>query len=205
MLAGVESFKGEDMSDNTPSATETNTSQAQHMPSAKDASSLSTSKSSRKRLSMPRIPMDGAISSLDSHLAAMHVHSPRIPMDEGYERPLMSIEKSATDVEEPTEDKDTKVEGKEQNVKVNELTSDENVINNSSGAKSPVIDIEPSEVPLPDSPVIDTASETPDVPPSLVVSSSTRKQYSADVLIPLLIFSVVKSNPPMLISNLRLV
>jgi len=32
---------------------------------------------------------------------------------------------------------------------------------------------------------------------------SSRKQYSADVLLPLLIFSVVKSNPPMLISNLR--
>ncbi|KAF9337965.1 hypothetical protein BG006_001066 [Podila minutissima] len=203
MLAGVESFKGEDTSDTTPSATETNTSQAQHMPSTKDASSLTTSKSSLKRLSMPRIPMDGAIPSQDSHLAAMHVHSPRIPMDEGYKRPSMRIEKIATDVEEPTEDKDTKVEGKEQNVKVNEHTSDENAINNSNGAKSPVIDIEPSEAPLPDSPVIDTAFETPDVLPSLVVSSSTRKQYSADVLIPLLIFSVVKSNPPMLISNLR--
>ncbi|KAG0343062.1 hypothetical protein BG000_009381 [Podila horticola] len=166
MLAGVESFKGEDMSDNnTPNATEAGASLSQHLPSAKDASSLSASKSSRKRLSMPRIPMDGDISRLDPDQASMHVHSPIIPMDEGYEQPSMSIEVSATDVKEPTEDS-IKVEGKEQDVNDKEQTFDDNGINKFNGAKSPVIDIKPSEIPLP---------------------------YSADVLIPLLIFSVVKS------------
>ncbi|KAG0084236.1 hypothetical protein BGZ93_001334 [Podila epicladia] len=202
MLAGAESFKSEEASDNTPSAAETDASQSQHGPSAKDASSLSTSKSSRKRLSMPRIPMDGVIPRLDPNLAAVHMHAPRIPMDEIYERPSMSIDESATNAEEPTEDKDIKVESKEQNVKVNEHTFDENATNNSSEPRRAVIDIKPSEVPLPDSPMIDTASETYAVPLSLDVSISARKQYSADVLIPLLIFSVVKSNPPMLISNL---
>ncbi|KAG0011627.1 hypothetical protein BGZ82_002945, partial [Podila clonocystis] len=203
MLAGVEPFKGEVMSDNTPSATETNASLSPHVPSAKDASSLPASKSSRKRSSMPRIPMDGTISRLDPDLVAIHVHSPRIPMDEGYERPSVSVEESATDVEESTEDEDIKVEDKEKNIKGSEQPSDENAINKSSGANSPVTNVKPSEVPLPDSPAIDTASETPAMPPSPAVSSSTRKQYSADVLIPLLIFSVVKSNPHMLISNLR--
>lgn len=199
MLAGVESSKGEDISDNPPSATETDASLSQRMPSTKDASSLPTTKSSSKRLSMSRIPMDEVFSRLDPNQATVCVHSPRIPMDEGYERPSLSIDECAAEVDEPTKDKGIIVEDQELDVKKEEQTDD---IDKTSEAKSSVVDVKPSEVPLPDSPAIDQVSETP-VSSSTLLSSPTRKQYSADVLIPLLIFSVVKSNPPMLISNLR--
>lgn len=199
MLAGVESSRGEDVSNNFPSAAETDASLSQCVPSAKDGSSLSTTESSSKSLSMPRIPMDGVIPRLDPSQATVHVHSPRIPMDEGYERPSLGIEECAAEVDEPTKDKVVMVEDQKQDVKKEEKTDD---IDTTSEAKSSVVDIKPSEVPLPDSPVIDHVLETP-VSSFALLSSSTRRQYSADVLIPLLIFSVVKSNPPMLISNLR--
>jgi len=198
MLAGVESSKGEDISDNPPSATETDASLSQRVPSTKDISSLATTKSSSKRLSMSRIPMDEVFSRLDPNQATVCEHSPRIPMDEGFERPLLSIDECAAEVDEPTKDKGVIVEDQELDVK-EEQTDD---IDKTSEAKSSVVDVKPSEVPLPDSPAIDQVSETP-VSSSALLSSPTRKQYSADVLIPLLIFSVVKSNPPMLISNLR--
>ncbi|KAF9987971.1 hypothetical protein BGZ75_010236 [Mortierella antarctica] len=202
-----------------------------------------------KRLSMPKILMDGVIPRADSVASISGSRSPKIPMDEGFERSSMaaieaasedtpSIEttrdrtNSTTDAEEKAEQvedaEDSK--GKEKVVDVPTKDSPERITSGDaakmgveeSKEEKAANDINPAEIELPKSPEPNTStmpsittpedgaaeaepaeSTTGTKVPSQAPPSSSRKQYSADVLLPLLIFSVVKSNPPMLISNLR--
>ncbi|KAG9320017.1 hypothetical protein KVV02_004311 [Mortierella alpina] len=202
-----------------------------------------------KRLSMPKILMDGVIPRADSVASISGSRSPKIPMDEGFERSSMSVNEavsedttsiemtrdrtnSTTDAKEKAKQVEDAEESKVKEEVVDVPTQDSpEQITSGDAAKMGVeagkeeeaaSDINPAEIELPKSP----ESNTPTMPsiiapkddaavveptesvsgttvPSQAPPSSSRKQYSADVLLPLLIFSVVKSNPPMLISNLR--
>ncbi|KAF9176875.1 hypothetical protein BGZ50_009503 [Haplosporangium sp. Z 11] len=189
-------------------------------------------KSKSKRFSMPKIPMDGDIPTENS--VEPEPRLPRIPMDEGYERPSQALSGVATEdtipsvsdkehvpqVQESSEE--TKNDNADKDVKdgAAEKSVEEDKMESQTAATEQ--DINPADIALPPSPldtpsilspvIPDTAfdatekdTETPAVsstslPPS---SAPSKKQYSADVILPLLIFCVVKSNPPMLISNLR--
>lgn len=168
-----------------------------------------------KRRSMPKILMDGVIPRATSDASLSGAHSPKILMDEGFERPVPVNENVGNNNETA-------------------LTTDSGPKEDASNIKNNAIEVDPASVELPKSPAVegsasisvvsedakeagnaDSAQERKNqvVSPSLEMSvfaseelatlPPTRKQYSADVLLPLLIFSVVKSNPPMLISNLR--
>ncbi|KAG0341365.1 hypothetical protein BG004_006047 [Podila humilis] len=174
-----------------------------------------------KRLSMPRILMDGDLPRAEPDPTTILVHSPRIPMDEGYERPSLSMdeprrhdehEQNPEQLELKSDDPVNSPELADTPVLAECLSSSEGASTSTSTETEPSAtsvtstDINPTDVPLPDSPFVEAVEESPKTPsatPSIASSVATRKQYSADVLIPLLIFSVVKSNPPMLISNLR--
>lgn len=176
-----------------------------------------------KRLSMPKIMMDGDIPRVNSPLSP-GVRQARIPMDEGYERRSQADDDESASrpvsVAETAETKDAAVASSSPGVEQKQdNTKDE--------AKSDTtIEVNPANVELPMSPApVEESSALSIVVPEVVeaapasaatkaeptavadgalpVLPSPRKQYSADVLLPLLIFSVVKSNPPMLISNLR--
>ncbi|KAI7819074.1 hypothetical protein BC939DRAFT_271555 [Gamsiella multidivaricata] len=144
----------------------------------------------------------------------------KVPMDEGYDRPSlpsMDGDKEEGSVAETTEERALESNVSESKDTVQEADSDEK--------KLTATDVSPADVALPLSPVPNEAAmpsitvpEISATPPVADAASGTtsgtaaspssqsvspKKQYSADVLLPLLIFSVVKSNPPMLISNLR--
>ncbi|KAF9963843.1 hypothetical protein BGZ70_007157 [Mortierella alpina] len=211
-----------------------------------------------KRLSMPKILMDGVIPRADSGASISGSRSPKIPMDEGFERSSMSVNEaaseetssstettgdrrtSATNVKEKAEQVEDAEGSKAEDGPVNvpsevsreRITSDDAAKVAAEDGKNGVEDgneekgtkdINPAEIELPKSPepstptipsliapeeqvaVAESAESTSGTKVSLsqAPQPSSRKQYSADVLLPLLIFSVVKSNPPMLISNLR--
>ncbi|KAF9430559.1 hypothetical protein BGZ76_000797 [Entomortierella beljakovae] len=181
-------------------------------PSSSTTDSTSPDKLENKRFSLPKIPMDGVVPRIDASGSTSSL--PKIPMDEGYDRPSQGDDKQDKDVAESvvnesepqTEKKDTK---EEQQSPMVESDTDK--------AKSPSIETNPANIALPTSPspqsgsipslVIsgfdtETTDTNGDAKPAVSLSPSPKRQYSADVLLPLLIFSVVKSNPPMLISNL---
>lgn len=166
-----------------------------------------------KRTSMPKILMDGVIPRANSDVSLSGARSPKIMMDEGFERPF-SLGGKDIETEEQT------------------LANDKVLKEDTSKSDRAVGEVDPASVELPKSPaleepagvsivlpeavtedadagsqeeaiVTDSTSGTESTAEKLAALPSTRKQYSADVLLPLLIFSVVKSNPPMLISNLR--
>ncbi|KAF9427444.1 hypothetical protein BGZ94_004886 [Podila epigama] len=176
--------------------------------------------SANRRHSMPRIPMDEDIRSLEPDQKALHVHSPIIMMDEGYDKPALRTTDdesvpilSESGIKQP-------VIGQSKNVQVGEgVTTTEsfaeqvesdNTLSKSNCTGSGVTDkmdkvdksidqdVDPAQIPLPSSPILEATKP-------LTQNNGARKHYSADVLLPLLIFSVVKSNPPMLISNLRFI
>ncbi|KAF9920620.1 hypothetical protein FBU30_009541 [Linnemannia zychae] len=170
--------------------------------------------------SMPKIMMDGEIPLIIPPKSS-DLRQPKIPMDEGYERRSQADDDGDTSRPESTmETTDTTEAGSSNAAEV--LQKQDDKINNS---KEIVVEVNPANIELPPTPVLANESSTlstavPEIvetPPEsteiktgqtpteidLSASASSRKQYSADVLLPLLIFSVVKSNPPMLISNLR--
>ena len=189
---------------------------------AESKPSLPTS-SKNKRLSMPKIMMDGDIPRVDSPLSP-GVRQARIPMDEGYERRSqadddesisrpMSVAETAETTEATVASSSPDAEHKQDSTK-DEAKSDSTTEVNPANVELPMspTPVEESSTPsivVPE--IIETApasTATKTEPAAvaddaLLVLPSSRKQYSADVLLPLLIFSVVKSNPPMLISNLR--
>ncbi|GJJ72017.1 hypothetical protein EMPS_04374 [Entomortierella parvispora] len=187
-----------------------------------EASKLSTAKETEikssinsKRTSMPKILMDGVIPRANSDVSLSGARSPKIMMDEGFERPF-SLDEKNDETEEPP-------------LTSNKIPEEENPKTDNT-----VDEVDPASVELPKSPALEEPAGVSMVLPKTTVENtdgdtqeeivvadsasasgavfatekptaiqSTRKQYSADVLLPLLIFSVVKSNPPMLISNLR--
>ncbi|KAF9278264.1 hypothetical protein BGZ88_000707 [Linnemannia elongata] len=176
-----------------------------------------------KRLSMPKIMMDGDIPRINSPLSP-GVRQARIPMDEGYEhRSQADDDESAS---QPVPVAET-AETTEAAVAISSPDAEQKQDSTKDEAKKDTTtDINPANVELPMSPApVEESSTLSIVVPEVVeaapastatktestaaadsplpVLPSSRKQYSADVLLPLLIFSVVKSNPPMLISNLR--
>ncbi|KAF9347686.1 hypothetical protein BGX26_000848 [Mortierella sp. AD094] len=178
------------------------------------AKSPAATNSSSKRISLPKIPMDGVIPRLDAPGSALSAISPRIPMDEGYDKPVQDG-KQETSIEGTKESATVRDETLPSENKVTEAKEEKKDTEKEDSATTAV---KPENIELPTSP----APESTPVP-SLVISvsdatastavtettataasssASPRKQYSADVLLPLLIFSVVKCNPPMLISNL---
>lgn len=195
-----------------------------------------------KRMSMPKILMDGVIPRAGFEASISGSRSPKIPMDEGFERPSMSINEAvpedissietsgdqsnnATDANVAAEHVEGAKENNADKEAVDVPTEDTPGRSTSEDtaeveASKVTKDINPAEIELPRSPEVDTAAVPSVITPEEQVvkesaessgtkvslpapQSSPRKQYSADVLLPLLIFSVVKSNPPMLISNLR--
>ncbi|KAF9170095.1 hypothetical protein BGX20_009444 [Mortierella sp. AD010] len=182
---------------------------------SESAKSPVTADSSSKRISLSKIPMDGVIPRLDASGSAVSAISPTIPMDQGYDKPSQDRDEKETSIDGVKEATTVQDEVPPSENKVTEATEEKKDIEKEDSATAAV---KPENIELPTSP----APETTPVP-SLVVSvsdattstavtettatavpssASSRKQYSADVLLPLLIFSVVKSNPPMLISNL---
>ncbi|KAG9064415.1 hypothetical protein KI688_003605 [Linnemannia hyalina] len=176
-----------------------------------------------KRPNMPKIMMDGDIPRGNSPLSP-GVRQVKIPMDEGYERrsladddesasrPVLKAETAET-LEAAVACSSPDAEQKQDNTK-DETKSDTTTEVNPANVALPmspapleesstlsivvpeIVEAEPASTTTKTEPVAATDSALPVLP-------SSRKQYSADVLLPLLIFSVVKSNPPMLISNLR--
>ncbi|KAG0274511.1 hypothetical protein BGZ95_009705 [Linnemannia exigua] len=187
-----------------------------------ESKTSSTTSPKNKRLSMPKIMMDGEIPRINSPLSP-GVRQPKIRMDEGFERRSQADDDESisrpVSVAETTETTDVA------------LTSNSADVEKEEDAKGDVrnitsAEVNPANIELPMSPApAEAASTLPIVVPEVVETEpesaenkvepavaadnavpalpSSRKQYSADVLLPLLIFSVVKSNPPMLISNLR--
>ncbi|OAQ24643.1 hypothetical protein K457DRAFT_826186 [Linnemannia elongata AG-77] len=176
-----------------------------------------------KRLSMPKIMMDGDIPRINSPLSP-GVRQARIPMDEGYER------RSQADDDESASQPVLVAETAETTEAAAAISSPDAEQKQDStkdeAKKDTTTEINPANVELPMSPApVEESSTLSIVVPEVVEAApastatktestaaadsplpilpSSRKQYSADVLLPLLIFSVVKSNPPMLISNLR--
>lgn len=176
-----------------------------------------------KRLSMPKIMMDGDIPRINSPLSP-GVRQARIPMDEGYERRSQADDEESASRPIPVAET---AETTEAAVASSSPDAEQNQDNSKDEAKSDTTtEVNPANVALPMSPApLEESSTLSIVDPGIVevapvstaiktesaaaaggalpVLPSSRKQYSADVLLPLLIFSVVKSNPPMLISNLR--
>ncbi|KAK3843811.1 MAG: hypothetical protein J3R72DRAFT_101669 [Linnemannia gamsii] len=185
-------------------------------PAESKTSSIASPKN--KRLSMPKIMMDGEIPRIDSPLSP-GVRQPKIRMDEGFEH------RSQADDDESISRPVSVAETTETTTMA--LTSNSADAEKQGGDDKDVTSVElnPANIELPMSPapadaastlsiVVPAVETTPEsaenkVEPELAADNalpalpSSRKQYSADVLLPLLIFSVVKSNPPMLISNLR--
>lgn len=175
-----------------------------------------------KRLSMPKIMMDGDIPRINSPLSP-GVRQARIPMDEGYERRSQADDDESASQPMPVAET---AETTEVAVAISSPDAEQKQDSTKDEAKKDTTtEINPANVELPMSPAPVEESSTlspvvPEVVEAAPVSTATktestaaadsplpvlpsRKQYSADVLLPLLIFSVVKSNPPMLISNLR--
>jgi len=193
----------------TESSDATETSKLTNTKEAGERSSIQS-----KRTSMPKILMDGVIPRVNSDALLSGARSPKIMMDEGFERPF-SLSGKHDETEDPS------------------LTADKVLKEDASKSDNNVGDADPASVELPKSPLLeehtgvsivlleavtedtntedaqkkttvsDSTTEFVSTAEKLAALPSTRKQYSADVLLPLLIFSVVKSNPPMLISNLR--
>ncbi|KAF9107253.1 hypothetical protein BGX27_008805 [Mortierella sp. AM989] len=198
---------------------------------SEDNATESASATANKRLSLPKIPMDGVTPRLNIPGSTSSGVSPKIPMDEGYDKPSQYQNEKDTPIDGAAElitssdetlqsekatvkDEESKVEAQDTKVNTGKEETD------AEKMEAPMAEVKPENIALPTSP----APESTHVSlPSLIVSgsdataateitettvkvapssSSPRKQYSADVLLPLLIFSVVKSNPPMLISNL---
>lgn len=173
--------------------------------------SVGVPRSKSKRASIPKILMDGVIPRLDATSSVTGERSPKIPMDEGYDNPSGTEEKTgpvdntgsddtpalASQQAKPEESK----EGEQVNTdekgsdKVESVPKEESTTGTSSSV-DPETETAPVET---DNGKPTNATRTA----SSSTSSSAKGQYSADVLLPLLIFSVVKCNPPMLISNLR--
>lgn len=176
-----------------------------------------------KQLSMPKIMMDGDIPRINSPLSP-GVRQARIPMDEGYERRSQADDDESASQPVPVAET---AETTEAAVAISSPDAEQKRDSTKDEAKKDTTtEINPANVELPMSPApVEESSTLSIVVPEVVeaapastatktestaaadsplpVLPSSRKQYSADVLLPLLIFSVVKSNPPMLISNLR--
>jgi hypothetical protein len=186
---------------------------------AADSKPSSPTSTKSKRFSMPKIMMDGYIPRINSPLSP-GVRQPKIPMDEGYERRSQADDDES--VSRPVSAKET-VETKETALTSTNADAEQKQDDTESDAKEDNTTlVNPASIELPMSPtpaeesstlsivvpeVVETTTasktELVEADSSLPALPSSRKQYSADVLLPLLIFSVVKSNPPMLISNLR--
>ncbi|KAG0372367.1 hypothetical protein BGX24_000351 [Mortierella sp. AD032] len=183
-------------------------------PAESTTSSITSPKN--KRLSMPKIMMDGEISRINSPLSP-GVRKLKIRMDEGFEH------RSQADDDESISRPVSVAETTETTTMA--LTSNSADAEKKGGDDKDVAsaEVNPANIELPMSPApaeaastlsivvpaVETTPESaenkvePELDNALPALPSSRKQYSADVLLPLLIFSVVKSNPPMLISNLR--
>ncbi|KAF8933223.1 hypothetical protein BGZ47_010963 [Haplosporangium gracile] len=185
---------------------------------AAESKSSSLTSIKNKRLSMPKIMMDGDIPRINSPLSP-GVRQAKIPMDEGYERrsqvdddegvsrPLSGAETTETTQTVVTSNIPD-AEQKQDDTKDN-TTTDVNPANiELPMSPAPVEESSALSIVVPEVVELAPASTATKAEPAaadaaLPALPSSRKQYSADVLLPLLIFSVVKSNPPMLISNLR--
>ncbi|KAF9117595.1 hypothetical protein BGW39_002026 [Mortierella sp. 14UC] len=179
----------------------------------------STTSTKNKRLSMPKIMMDGDIPRINTPLSP-GVRQPKIRMDEGFERRSQAYDDEGVSqpvsVAETTET--TEMAATSNNVDA-EQKQDDHLKDNGPAEVNPAnIELPMSPAPAEESStfsivvpeVVETAPESTATKAEPTVADdalpalpSSRRQYSADVLLPLLIFSVVKSNPPMLISNLR--
>ncbi|KAF9088898.1 hypothetical protein BGX29_012342 [Mortierella sp. GBA35] len=206
----------------SPTATAASSSPATSSATFENKPSSSSSTKS-KRLSMPRIMMDGDIPRINSPLSP-GVRQPKIPMDEGFERRSQADDDdsvirpaSASETAVTTE---TAVMTDSANA---EQKKDDTAAESDKEATTSTTEVNPANIELPASPAPTESASTLSVivhesveattAPAKEESAATeaavpelpssRKHYSADVLLPLLIFSVVKSNPPMLISNLR--
>ncbi|KAG0042296.1 hypothetical protein BGZ83_000618 [Gryganskiella cystojenkinii] len=181
-----------------------------------------TESKKNKRRSMPKILMDGVIPRANSGVSLPEARSPRIMMDEGFERPF-ALDKKDEEKDNATvtreEKKDDKKDESVPNAETNEGTVDPASVelpkspSQDEDAAARLVESEAAKEST-DKEVADEKSVDEETTTALsaelssaseepIPLASSRKQYSADVLLPLLIFSVVKSNPPMLISNLR--
>ncbi|KAG0314962.1 hypothetical protein BGZ99_007762 [Dissophora globulifera] len=177
-----------------------------------------------KRMSIPKILMDGVIPRVDSSRSMTGAHSPKIPMDEGYDRPSHMEDGVEADDDRDSgaattgeklvmesNDTEPKAAAEEESTNPKIDNTGETAANDAEA-----IEVSPADVELPKSPepdeetrpsllLVEATSNSPSPPKARAASTSSgsKRHYSADVLLPLLIFSVVKSNPPMLISTLR--
>lgn len=194
-------------------------------------SSVVAAKRQSKRASIPKIFMDGVIPGLGSTNSTDGVQSAKPPMDKGDDRPskvgdqVEPTKESGSDdtatakdqqVEPATEE--SKVESPKGDGQADPTEAETKTATSTSKDESSSGDVEtPQQTskvettgglssvhPETEVAPVEAATRTHHHTASSSTSSATPKgQYSADVLLPLLIFSVVKSNPPMLISNLR--
>ncbi|KAF9899842.1 hypothetical protein EC991_008242 [Linnemannia zychae] len=187
-----------------------------------DSKPSSTNSTKNKRLSMPKIMMDGDIPRINSPLSP-GVRHPKIRMDEGFERRSQADDDESVSRPVPEVETTETIEAVETATTGSSVDAEQKQDDHSKD--SDLAEVNPANIELPMSPapaeesstlstivpdVVETVPESTAVEPEPTVAGdalpalpSSRKQYSADVLLPLLIFSVVKSNPPMLISNLR--
>ncbi|KAF9346224.1 hypothetical protein BGX34_004097, partial [Mortierella sp. NVP85] len=195
-----------------------------------DASGVAAKRQS-KRASIPKIFMEGVIPGLGSANSTDGVQSAKTPVDNGDDRPskvgdqVEPTKESGSDDTATTRDQQVEPAAEESNVEspkgdgqADQTEAETKTTTSTSKDESSSGDVEApkqtSEVETtgglssgrPETnvaPAVEAATRTHHTASSSTSSTTPKGQYSADVLLPLLIFSVVKSNPPMLISNLR--
>ncbi|KAK3804942.1 MAG: hypothetical protein J3Q66DRAFT_131498 [Benniella sp.] len=194
-----------------------------------DSSGVAAKRQS-KRASIPKIFMDGVIPGLGSTNSTNGVKAAKTLMDKGDDRPSKVGDQVEPTMESGSDDtatardqqvqpvtEESKVESPKGDGQADQTEAETKTATSTLKDESSSGDVEApkqtSEVettgglssahPETDVAPVEAATRTQHIASSSTSSTTPKGQYSADVLLPLLIFSVVKSNPPMLISNLR--